>query len=63
MFFEADQRRLELFSTISEFLKNADLYSAVLLYYTRHGVQTDGENFFVPIDCTYNSSKDIFVVT
>ena len=63
VFFAADQSRLELFSTISEFLKNADLYSTVLLYYTGHGVQIDGANFFVPVDCIYNTNKDIFIAT
>lgn len=57
VFFAENQNRAELFNIISEFLKNADLYSTVLLYYTGHGVQIDGENYFVPIDCTYNQLK------
>ena len=28
-----------------------------------HGIQIDGENYLVPIDCTYNSSKAIFIGT
>ena len=63
VFFAENQNRAELFNIISEFLKNADLYSTVLLYYTGHGVQIDGENYFVPIDCTYNPIKAIFVAT
>ena len=63
VFFAENQNREELFNIISEFLKNADLYSTVLLYYTGHGVQIDGENYFVPIDCTYNPIKAIFVAT
>ena len=60
VFFAENQNRAELFNIISEFLKNADLYSTVLLYYTGHGVQIDGDNYFVPIDCTYNPIKAIF---
>ena len=63
VFFAENQNRAELFNIISEFLKNADLYSTVLLYYTGHGVQIDGENYFVPIDYTYNPIKAIFVAT
>lgn len=63
VFFAENQNRAELFNIISEFLKNADIYSTVLLYYTGHGVQIDGENYFVLIDCTYNPTKAIFVAT
>lgn len=33
------------------------------MYYTGHGVQIDGENYFVPIDCEYKNSKAIFTET
>ena len=56
VFFAENQNRAELFNIISEFLKNADLYSTVLLYYTGHGVQIDGENYFVPIATVYKGN-------
>ncbi len=59
----SDASRKELFEKIDGFLKIADLYSVLLVYYAGHGIQIDGENYFVPIDCTYNSSKAIFTAT
>jgi len=58
-----DASRKNLFEKIDEFLKIADLYSVILVYYAGHGIQIDGENYLVPIDCTYNSSKAIFIGT
>ena len=58
-----DATRAEMYSTIEKFLKNAELYSVLLVYYAGHGVQIDGENYFVPVDCTYNSTKAIFIST
>lgn len=52
-----DTTRTELLSIIDDFLRNTELYSVLLVYYAGHGVQIDGENYFVPIGCTYNSSK------
>ena len=49
-----------MYDVISKFLEIAELYSTVLVYYTGHGVQIDGENYFVPVDCEYKSSKAIF---
>ena len=48
---------------VGELLGTAELYSTVLVYYTEHGVQIDGENYFVPVDCEYKSSKAIFTET
>lgn len=56
-----DTTREMLFNSLGEFLEIADLYSVLLVYYTGHGVQIDGENYFVPIDCGYNASKAIFI--
>ena len=56
------QERIYLKKLMS-FLKIADLYSVILVYYAGHGIQIDGENYLVPIDCTYNSSKAIFIGT
>ena len=53
--------RSELLSAISQFINLADYYSVLLVYYTEHGIQIDGENYFVPIDCTYNPVKSVFV--
>lgn len=44
-----DTTRKDLFNVIEEFIKVADLYSTLLVYYTGHGVQIDGENYFVPV--------------
>ena len=46
---------------IAEFIKLADLYSVLLVYYAGHGVQIDGKNYIVPIDCIYKSIKDVFI--
>jgi uncharacterized caspase-like protein len=59
--YSADTARANMFNVISDFLKNADLYSVLVVYYAGHGVQIDGENYFVPIDCLYNTSKAIFI--
>lgn len=58
-----DASRKDLYEKIDEFLKIADLYSVLLVYYAGHGIQIDGENYIVPIDCTYNPSKAIFIAT
>ena len=55
--------RKDLLTAISEFIKVADLYSVLLVYYTGHGVQIDGENYFVPIDCTYTPIKSVFIAS
>lgn len=55
--------RASMYDLISKFLEAADLYSTILVYYTGHGVQIDGENYFVPIDCEYKNSKAIFTET
>lgn len=59
----SDASRNELFEKVDKFLKIADLYSVLLVYYAGHGIQIDGENYIVPVDCTYNSSKAIFIAT
>ncbi len=53
--------RLEMLEAISDSLQVADRYSVFLVYYTGHGVQIDGKNYFVPIDCTYNCIKSVFI--
>lgn len=53
--------RTTLIRRINEFLIAADRYSTVLIYYTGHGVQIDGNNYFVPIDCKYNAIKSVFI--
>lgn len=55
--------RDEMYDSISRFLEAAELYSTLLVYYSGHGVQIDGENYFVPIECTYNSNKALFINT
>lgn len=61
--FGNDLSRASMYDVISKFLETAELYSTVLVYYTGHGVQIDGENYFVPVDCEYKSSKTIFTDT
>lgn len=56
----SDLKRTSMYDLISKFLETAELYSTILVYYTGHGVQIDGENYFVPIDCEYKNSKAIF---
>lgn len=58
-----DSTRADMYEIIEEFIKNAELYSVILVYYAGHGVQIDGENYLVPIDCRYNPSKAIFIAT
>ncbi len=55
-----DLDRSSMYALISKFIDEAKSYSTVLVYYSGHGVQIDGENFFVPVDCEYNSTKNIF---
>lgn len=63
MTFENDSNRTSMYDLILKFLEAAELYSTVLVYYMGHGVQIDGENYFVLIDCEYKSSKAIFTET
>lgn len=58
-----DLKRCDMYELISRFIDEANAYSTVLVYYSGHGVQIDGENFFVPIDCEYKTSKSIFKET
>lgn len=58
-----DFTRTDLFDIISQFLDAADSYSTVLLYYSGHGVQIDGENYIVPIDCNPSPNKSILIST
>jgi uncharacterized caspase-like protein len=58
-----DLERSAMFDLISRFIDEAKSYSTVLVYYSGHGVQIDGENYFVPIDCEYKPSKSIFKET
>ena len=53
-------KRLDMYELILKFIDEAKLYSTILVYYTGHGVQIDGENYFVPIDSEYRSQKAIF---
>lgn len=41
----------ELQTYISDFTKKLEDYSTGLLYYAGHGMQIDGKNYIVPIDC------------
>ena len=59
----SDLKRTSMYDLILKFLETAELYSTILVYYTGHGVQIDGENYFVPIDCEYKNSKAIFTET
>ncbi len=58
-----DLKRSDMFDLILRFIDEAKSYSTVLVYYSGHGVQIDGENYFVPIDCEYRTSKSIFKET
>ena len=58
--FGMDLNRADMYDIISRFIDEAKSYSTVLVYYSGHGVQIDGENYFVPIDCEYKSTKSIF---
>ena len=37
-----DSTRADMYEIIEEFIKNAELYSVILVYYAGHGVQIDG---------------------
>ncbi|WP_343209644.1 caspase family protein [Anaerolentibacter hominis] len=58
-----DFTRAHLFELIDRFIIAADSYSTVLLYYSGHGVQIDGENYIVPIDCKPTPNKSILINT
>ena len=58
-----DLKRSDMYELISRFIDEAKAYSTVLVYYSGHGVQIDGENYFVPVDCEYKTSKSIFKET
>ena len=51
----------ELQDKITCFLKELDEYSVGLLYYAGHGMQIDGKNYIVPVDCKLtDKNKTIF---
>lgn len=58
-----DLERKKLYEKIDEFIQKAHSYSTIVFYYSGHGVQVDGRNYLVPIDCKYNSNKQIFINT
>lgn len=58
-----DASRQKTFDEINTFLDAANLYSTVLLYYSGHGIQIDGENYIVPIDCNPVDNKSILINT
>ena len=58
-----DTTRATTLDAISKFIKLADCYSVLLMYYTGHGVQIDGENYFVPVECTYSPIKKVFIAS
>lgn len=41
----------ELSIAINAFLRDLDEYSTGLLYYAGHGMQVDGDNYIIPVDC------------
>ena len=41
----------QLEAVIRQYLKELDEYSTGLFYYAGHGMQIDGKNYIVPIDC------------
>ncbi len=59
----SDLTRADMYELISRFIDEAKSYSTILVYYSGHGVQIDGENYFVPIECKYNSTKKLFIDT
>ncbi|MDR3599551.1 MAG: caspase family protein [Desulfosporosinus sp.] len=58
-----DFMRQDLFNVIGQFLDASDSYSTILLFYSGHGVQIDGENYIVPIDCNPIDNKTIMINT
>ena len=55
--------RLAMLDAITEFIRLADLYSVLLVYYAGHGVQIDGENYLVPVDSKYINTKALFIAS
>ena len=56
----SDTSRSDMLQAIAEFVKLADYYSVLVVYYTGHGVQIDGENYFVPVDCIYTRKIRVY---
>ena len=56
-----DTTRATTLEAIATFINLADLYSVLLVYYAGHGVQIDGKNYIVPVDCIYKPIKDVFI--
>lgn len=61
--YHSDTTRSKLLTAIAEFIEQADLYSVLVVYYSGHGVQIDGENYLVPIECTYTPVKSVFIAS
>ena len=58
-----DANRDETIAHISDFISHSNSYSTLLLYYSGHGIQMDGKNYFVPVDCKYMDDKSVFIDT
>ena len=43
----------EIQAAVNTFLSELDEYATGLFYYAGHGMQIDGENYIVPIDCVF----------
>lgn len=46
-----DLNLIQIENAVRQFLIELDEYSAGLFYYAGHGMQIDGKNYIVPIDC------------
>lgn len=46
-----DARLMDIQNAINDFLQRLDEYAVGLLFYAGHGMQIDGKNYIVPVDC------------
>ena len=49
--------RDQMYSSINSFLKELDDNAVGLLYYAGHGIQIDGKNYLIPIDCELTTKE------
>lgn len=54
-----DGTRRDMRDAISSFAEQAKSYDVALFYYAGHGIQTNGENYLVPVDAVLEKEEDI----
>jgi hypothetical protein len=56
-----DTNKRNLMTSVRQFARSAESASVALLYYSGHGIQSQGENYLVPVDANIDKEADLDV--